>query len=47
MRQGVLGKARHECKISLGKPYGKWLIGREREGDGSMNNAPNSMFRAS
>ena len=46
--QGVLGKARQECKILLGKHYGKWLIGRER--DGSKNNAPNSstfMFRAS
>jgi hypothetical protein len=32
MMHGVRGKARHESKILLGKPYGKWLFGRDKEG---------------
>ena len=32
MMHGVLGKARHECKMLPGKPYGKWLLGRDKEG---------------
>jgi len=31
MTHGVLGKARHKCKMLPGKPYGKWLLGREKE----------------
>jgi hypothetical protein len=29
MMHGVLGKARHKCKMLLGKPYRKWLFGRQ------------------
>jgi hypothetical protein len=29
---GVLGKARHECKMLLGKPYEMWSLGRDEEG---------------
>jgi hypothetical protein len=32
MMRGVLGKARHECKMFLGKPYGKWSLVRDNEG---------------
>jgi hypothetical protein len=29
---GVPGKARHEGKMLLGNPNGKWLLGRDRHG---------------
>jgi hypothetical protein len=32
MKHGALGKASHECKMLLWKPYGKWLLGRDKEG---------------
>jgi hypothetical protein len=32
MVHGVLGKKRYECKMLLGKPYGKWSLGRDKEG---------------
>jgi hypothetical protein len=32
MMHGVLGKAGHECKMFLGKPYRNWSLGRDREG---------------
>jgi hypothetical protein len=32
MMHGVQWKARHKCKILTGKPYGKWLLGRDEEG---------------
>jgi hypothetical protein len=32
MMHGVLGKARQKCTMLLGKPYGKWLLGRDKEG---------------
>jgi len=31
MMHGVLGKAQHKCQILPGKPYGKWLLGRDKE----------------
>ena len=40
MMHGVLGKARHECKMVPGKPYGKWLLWRDKEG--WKNNVPTS-----
>ena len=36
MMHSVLGKAKHKCKMLPGKPYGKWLHGRDKEG--SKNN---------
>jgi len=32
MMHGVLGKTRHECKILPGKPYGKLLLGMDKDG---------------
>jgi len=32
MMHGVLGKARREGKMLLWKPYGKWSLGRGKEG---------------
>ena len=32
MMHGVLGKVRHECKMLLGKHYGKWSLVKDKEG---------------
>jgi len=31
MIHGVLGKARHKCKMLLEKPYEMWSLGRDKE----------------
>jgi len=31
MMHGVLGKARHKCKMLLGKPYGMWSLWIDKE----------------